>query len=142
MVVESFYKLTQAEQISRQIEANIKLVSDQLNELYLILKSLGMNFSVIGKDNKYEPATVLSKSYDAMAEAFKQHSLVTAEESETFGRNIKMLFDFSIKEVQGLEELAMKRNEFSDFYKSEKINLQVKKEGAYPSKDLKKWEID
>ena len=101
-----------------------------------------MNFSVVGKDNKFEAAVVLSKSYNAMADAFKQHSLVSAEEAETFGRNIKMLFDFSIKEVQGLEELAMKRNEFSDFYKFEKINLQLKKESAYSSKDLKKWEID
>jgi hypothetical protein len=53
-----------------------------------------------------------------------------------------LMFNYSKKEVEGLEQMEQMRNSFTSEYKDKKIQLANQKEKLYTTLDLGKWGLD
>lgn len=149
LVADSFYKMSNAESICRDIQYHLNKAGELYEELAQTSKSIGDRFKFVADHNKFEDFNKISDIYSSLFDTFIQQSKVLQDESRSFSHDIQHMFDFSLKELEGFEEvdhskiqLILKRDLFSSVYKEEKALLTEKKQEAYPSKDLKKWEVD
>lgn len=107
LAVEVFYNLSNCEGLCKDIEFHLTKASEYYSELAAQTQTLSDKYNDVVTSCNYEPLKPVSELYKAMTEGFREQSKIMAEEVKSFSRNIKMMFDFSIKEVEGLGEVIL-----------------------------------
>ncbi len=105
LVVDSYYKIANAESLCRDIEFHLGKASECYLELSKVCHFMGDKFEYVNAQNSFTEFHKLAESYHAMFNAFHRQSEVLQEEARSFGRHIKQMFDFSLKELEGLEDV-------------------------------------
>ncbi len=105
LVVDSYYKLSNAEGLCKDIEFHLGKASECYLELSKVCQFMGDKFEYVSAQNSFTDFHKLGESYHAMFNTFLRQSEILQEETRSFGRNIKQMFDFSLKELEGLEDV-------------------------------------
>lgn len=149
LIVDTFGHFEEAASLCREAEDLLSKLAVCYNKLANETEAIACKFNLVAEVDKFTPYGKLGELYAAMSDTFFIQATVARDESVNFGAHFTRPFDFDLKEVEGLEEVAflllkfmVKRNEFSNEYKDQKAELMKKKEAAFASKDLKKWEVD
>lgn len=103
--MDCFYKMSAAENLSKDIEFHLGKAAECYQELASQTKFIGDRFDWLVRSNNFEPFKPLTETYKAMHENFKELSKIYHEETKSFSKNVKMMFDFSMKEFEGLEDV-------------------------------------
>ena len=105
LVVDTSSQFEDAVQTSKQIEQHLKLLSECYQKLANQVESIACKFNLVCETNKFESFGRIGGLYSSMSESLFVQSVVTRDESLCFGKDIKMMFDFDLKELDGLEEV-------------------------------------
>lgn len=105
LVVDSYYKLSNAEGLCKDIEFHLGKASECYLELSKVCQFMGDKFEYVNAQNSFTEFHKLAESYHAMFNAFHRQSEILQEEARSFGRHVKQMFDFSLKELEGLEDV-------------------------------------
>lgn len=105
IVVDSFYKLTQSEALSAEVEEHLRKAAQGYEGLGSQMKFLAATFGSVARSDDFEPFKKLSDLYDTLHETFKTQATILQEEAKSFGKNIRMMLDFSVKELEGFEDV-------------------------------------
>lgn len=84
----------------------IHSIQERLGKLYQNLGSICSKVSNIYKDLdqkvKFPNIAKLSSMYSGLKDFMREHHRMVAKESEVFGDNIRAMFDFSVRELEGI----------------------------------------
>lgn len=148
-IVDTYQQFVESVEVTKQIEHHLAKASEGFQKLSMHSEYIAAKFNLVSELNNYEPFGRFAEVYQGMADAFCVQSTILAEESASIATDLRMMFDFDLKEIEGLEDVAIfnsqlmvKRNMFSNEYKEQKDGILKRKETAFLTKDLKKWDID
>lgn len=103
LIVNCYSKESIAEAICKEIIHHLSKASHLYKELSECSKFVSERFeNTFQGDTRFKPVNTL---YQAISEAMMQTSLNLEEEVKQFHKSIKMMFSFSMKEFEGLEEV-------------------------------------
>ena len=156
-IIDSNRQLEQeAADICKGITGHMRAISDSYQRLSDISNKIHENYKT--KSRKFIPETMenCKELYNTLSKSFEKWSLIWKKDEGSFFKNIRMMFNFSSYEEDGLNQVYPKiskfsklifqlselRNQFSLLYKDKRTQLSIKKEKAYPQMDLVKWEIN
>lgn len=105
LVVEVFYKLSNCEGLCKDIEFHLMKVSEYYQELSIQTQSITDKYNDIISSCSNPTFQPVHDMYKAMTDSFREQAKIVGEEVKSFSRNIKMMFDFGVKEVEGLEDV-------------------------------------
>lgn len=108
IVVDSFYKLTQSETLSAEVEDHLRKAAQGYEGLGSQMKFLAATFGSVARSDDFEPFKKLADLYDTLHQTFKAQAGILQEEAKSFGKNIRMMLDFSVKELEGFEDVSIK----------------------------------
>lgn|SRR3990167_6017299 len=106
IVVDSFYKLTQSEGLAAEVTEHLRKAAEGYEGLGSQMKFLGATFGSVARSDNFEPFKKLSEIYDALHQTFKSQAGILHEETKNFSRHIRMMLDFSVKELEGFEDVV------------------------------------
>jgi hypothetical protein len=105
IVVDSFYKLTQSETLATEVGEHLRKAAEGYDGLGSQMKFLAATFGSVARSDDFEPFKKLSDLYDTLHQTFKAQSAVLHDEARSFDRHVRMMLDFSVKELEGFEDV-------------------------------------
>jgi len=118
-----------------------KDIVHHMKQITVKLQELANQTSYISESYISSPLSTIGELYDSIKNSFRDWAHVVNEDADNFNENIHYMFLFSNQEKRGLRDLIETRNGFSKEYKKRKIALELKKEKAFPSMNIKQWDM-
>lgn len=126
--------------------SEINETQDKLSKLYRNLSSicekLQKNYLELEKIVKFPNVLKLAELYQGIKEYLAEHSKMVADDCRNLHDHIRPIFEFSLRELQGITRISEERNVFSATYNEKKHQLRKKKAKLYRSGDVAKWGLD
>lgn len=107
LIVDTYSQFEDAVATCKQIEHHLEKLAECYSKLANQAESIACKFNLVSEVNKFESFGRIGELYSSFTEAFFTQSIVTRDEAQSFGQNVKMMFDFDLKEVEGLEEVGI-----------------------------------
>ncbi len=124
----------------------ISETQDKLSKLYknlsLICDKLQKNYLELEKIVKFPNVLKLAELYEGIKDYLAEHAKMVTNDCQNLRDHIKPIFEFSLRELQGITRISEERSVFSATYNEKKHQLRKKKAKLYQSADVSKWGID
>jgi hypothetical protein len=131
------------ENILDKVNFNLKTLNHNLNVICELIKVLKKNFEVLTVLNtNVEMKPQITKSYKEIGNFFKSWGEVISKQKDLIKNHMKDFFKYVNLEGKAYSELIHRREELKEKYTSENIRITAKKEKAYATGDIKKFEIN
>lgn len=106
LIVDTFSPFEEAVSTCKQIEQHLEKLSECYSKLASQTEVIAAKFNLVSEMNSFDSFGKIGELYSSLAQTFFSQAIVTRDESFSFGNNIKLMFDFDLKEVEGLEEVV------------------------------------
>lgn len=104
-------KLTPLENEAIAICKEIHALQDRLSKLYHNLGhlcgSIAENYNTLAQDVKFPNISKLCEMYSGLKQFMKEHSKMVVQERKNFGDHIQAMFEFSLRELDGIKRVAV-----------------------------------
>lgn len=140
--IEAYNLITDMIDACRNINTHNREVSNGYHQLALKSLKLSQVYRGVSQNLNFEPARQIQEVYETLNIAFDEYSKSISKDIKSFEHNIEHMFTFSLKELEGLDDLLMERNMFAENFRKSKEALDIRKAKLLDLRDLKKWEID
>lgn len=103
-------KLTPLEQEAVVVCKEIHVLQDRLSKLYASLGRLcgtiAENYKSLAADVKFPNVAKLGEMYGGLQDFMHEHCSMVTKESKNFGDCIQAMFDFSLRELEGIKKVV------------------------------------
>ena len=131
----------EASEICKSMVVHLDKVREGFDDLSVICARIHKRYKRVASKFDFEHFDKISELYLALNNTMLEWGNNFERQTQNFFENTRMMFDFSLSELEGLEELIRLRNGFSLEYKESKVALESKKEQLFEAQDFKKWEL-
>lgn len=90
---------------AKQIEFHLAKAAECFQSLSTRTRYIASKFNLVSELNNYEPFGRFAELYEATAEAFSVQGTLLLEESQSVSKDLRMMIDFDLKEIEGLEDV-------------------------------------
>ena len=129
-------------QILERLNLSLKIFFKNMNEVTESLKEVEKNFEIMHLLNtRVMMKQTITKSYEEMSCFFKNYKKILIKHNEMMKNHMKDFFKYINLEGKAYSELIEKREELKAKYIEENKKLTTKKEKAFSSGDISKFEL-
>lgn len=145
-ITDSIGILSPLDEQAVAICSEISDTQDKLSKLYrnlsVVCEKLQRNYLELEKIVKFPNVLKLAELYEGIKEYLAEHSKMVNDDCRNLHDHIRPIFEFSLRELQGITRIAEERNVFSGTYTEKKHQLRKKKAKLYRSGDVTRWGLD
>ena len=145
-IIDSIQVLTPIDEQAILICGEINDTQEKLARLYhnlsLVCEKLQKSYLGLEKIVKFPNILKLADLYDGIREYLHQHSKMIEADHKNFHDHIRPIFEFSLRETQGICRISDERAQYSAAYNDKKTSLRKKKAKLYKAKDVSKWGLE
>lgn len=107
MVFECFYRMANIDETVTEINFHLESLKELYRKMSTESQVIGHKIERAAKHAEFEPLKGLGSIYKAVGDLFKEQAQQVKKQKKIFNSEIKMMFDFSFKEFEGLEEVEI-----------------------------------
>ena len=122
---------------------NLKMLNHNMNVVCELLKVIQKNFEVLHVLNtRVMMKPTITKTYEEIGCFFKNWGRILTKQKDLIKNHIKDFFKYVNLEGKAYSELIVRREELKEKYNSENSRVSAKKEKAFSTGDINKFEIN
>ena len=126
-----------------KVNYNLKMLNHNMNVVCELLKVIQKNFEVLHVLNtRVMMKPVITKTYEEIGCFFKNWGRVLTKQKDLIKNHMKDFFKYVNLEGKAYSELIVRREDLKEKYKTENTRVTAKKEKAYATGDINKFEIN
>ena len=126
-----------------KVNYNLKMLNHNMNVVCELLKVIQKNFEVLHVLNtRVMMKPTITKTYEEIGCFFKNWGRVLTKQKDLIKNHIKDFFKYVNLEGKAYSELIVRREELKEKYNSENSRVSAKKEKAFSTGDINKFEIN
>lgn len=107
LIVDTYEQFAKVLEVCDTVTLHLNKAGEALSQLSQITESISSKFNYVCELNKYENFGKIAEIYQSLADTFQVQGGLLAQESICFSKDIKMMFDFDLKEIEGLEDVQL-----------------------------------
>ena len=138
--INKYFSLQQT--ILDKVNFNLKTLNHNMNIICELIKVIQKNFEVLNALNtRVEMKPVITKVYGEIGGFFKNWGIVLSKQKDLVKNHLKDFFKYVNLEGKAYSELITRREDLKVKYISESCRITAKKEKAFATKDINKFEL-
>lgn len=105
-IVDTYEEFSRLVEICETIEVSLSKAAEAFGQLSKSCETISSKYNLVSEINKYTEFGKIAELYQSLSDTFQVQSNLLLKETASISKDIKMMFDFDLKEIEGLETVG------------------------------------